>query len=246
MTAGVPRDMPDMYPWLPGSNKAILGDLGEHAVRLGSLLWYDRRGELVFADGFANGLAGYTIVTSGTGASVKVGCLHTGSSGYNARLTTGDASGNDALVDKWCTPLLNNRLGAEANFCIETEFLTIRLLISDYDTDASADWGIALRRSDNKLCYQNATEVLIAFADIPVPISTYGVNHTLKFVVNRLERTYDRVLYDDNEYSLAGIAGRVAGAASTRSVGLKVTITGNGGGNRRMLLNHLILTDNEP
>ncbi|GAG01299.1 unnamed protein product, partial [marine sediment metagenome] len=65
-------DMPDDYKWLPGSTRFPLSDIGELAVRLGSLCSYDRRGEVIFIDDFGHGVNGYVLSHVGTGGKILV------------------------------------------------------------------------------------------------------------------------------------------------------------------------------
>ena len=48
-------------------------DLGELAARLGSIVSHDRRGDVIWLDGFEDGLDKWQPTTSGSGAAVDLG-----------------------------------------------------------------------------------------------------------------------------------------------------------------------------
>lgn len=241
-----PSDMPDDYDWLPGSARFPLSDMGELAVRLGSLVSYDRRGEVVFADGFDLGLSPYAASTSGVGAKILIGSIYAGPSGYNCRMTPGTAVDKYALLFRSGTPLIVDNLGLELSFNVSTPFKALGITIHDYSGTIKTDYSLAIACATNELSYESTGPTDIPFAIIPPPIDGAGVPHTLKMVIARAKSCYLRVLYDDNFYDLSNCPAWIAPQISTRSIQFTCWITSDGVANRLMLANHIILTANEP
>ena len=72
----------------------------ELAARLGSPVRHDRRGQLIYANSFDNGLGNIQSSVYGTGAEVALAPDNTEIGGYSLRLTAGSSSGGMARV--WC------------------------------------------------------------------------------------------------------------------------------------------------
>ena len=72
----------------------------ELAARLGSPVRHDRRGQLIYANSFDNGLGNIQYSVYGTGAGVALAPDNTEIGGYSLKLTAGSSSGGMAQV--WC------------------------------------------------------------------------------------------------------------------------------------------------
>ncbi len=196
-------DLPDWSKYQPGSVRFALEDLGEHAVRLGSQVSFDRRGEVLWQDHIAYGLAPYETLTSGTGASVKVSSDYTLQSGYALKLTGGSDSDRNANVYKFFNLPDVTRWGAEVAFAFLTDYDVFRLFLRYYDGVKFYQASAYLDFTNGEIQIRVPTLGNIKIDDLENTYRQGGIFHTLKLVGDFETNKYVRLIYDNTEYDLS-------------------------------------------
>ena len=240
------RDLPDNYPWMPGSSRYPMPDMGELAARLGSPVIYDRRGEVVWLDIFNNGLANWLVVESGTGASVKITATDTDLGPYAAKLTGGsDGAREAALIRRFPITSLH-KVGFEVSvYYTSTSFDYIQMDLIRYDGTNQHEATIRISTPATQE-YRDSAAALIGFATKDVLASTKPIYHNLKLVVDMDNDEYVRFLYDDVEYDLSGIAIRVQASAAQAQHYAQFSVHSDSGQNDIVQVGRVIITGNEP
>ena len=244
--------------WVRGSSLDINKpsndiSLSEHAVRLGSVKSIDRRGEMVFMEGFENNLGNISITNTASGSAAI--STNKSKSGECSLMYKGPAS-NDESVISIIPPYVNvNRNGFEVAFnpspLVTSTFIITRyqgaflysaqIKVANNGAAPPANlWDISL--------YDN-TGSWKAIASVP---ANSGFN-ILKLVVDftRISSTcyYSRLIFNGTNYDLSQnpVFSDVIVGNSANRVFLSIdALTRSAGASAIAYYDDVILTENEP
>lgn len=240
------KDLPDNYPWLPGSTRYPLADLGELAARLGSPVTYDRRGEVVWYDIFENSLSPWNTSALGTGAVVEAVTTDTDLEGKAAKLTGGSDGVRTATLTRRFSLTSLQKVGFEVSvYYTTTGFEHILLDVARYDS-VNLHWGAIRILGTNSQEYLDSDNNYTEFATETVWGSTAPIYHNLKLVVDMDNDEYVRFLYDETEYDLSSIAIRSQASAVEPQHVIQFTVKSADGQNDIVQVGRAIVTGNEP
>lgn len=196
-------DRPDWSKYLPGSERHSLEDLSELAVRLGSPVTYDRRGEVIWFDDCRYGLAPWRVGEVGDDAEVSVVVDQTDASPYAIKLTGGSSEGNTVAIYKDYTKEVLNRVGVEFSFIALSIFDLIYLNILAKDGELT-QWGqVRLTYSTGTWAYIDNNSKYQDIASPGIVVGSWEFYHRIKLVIDLPENKYVRFQYDNNEYDLS-------------------------------------------
>ncbi len=239
-------DLPDNYPWLPGSERFPLGDLGEHAVRLGSPMRFDRRGEVLWYDIFEYGLAPYRTVVNGAGSSVKLSTANTFMSAGAALLTAGSDGLKAAELQKSIQPAVLGRWGFELAIAFLSDWDYLDIIFSIRDGTTLSIPHIRLSLTDAELQYRDENFAYQEIATIGSMTTTPPTYRLLKFVFDVLTGEYAYLRFGPDEYDLEGKSFKQSASATAAQFYCLMRLGGRSGENDTAQIGHVIFTANEP
>jgi len=222
-----------------------LYDLGELAVRLGSIVSYDRRGNVLWLDDFEDGLIKWKELI-GVGVapwdSATTKARNGGKSAYTS--CSADTSPR-AELSKGLPWRVAGKFGLEVSFATGANESQPYVKFQVYDGTQLYDFQIRFSTTNSLIQYRDAdgnwqnlaTGVNILKGD------TYW--HTLKLVIDSNEGEYIRVLFDGQDYSMAGIAGAVSASSIAPYLLITLANTTVGGVDSEIYYDDCIITQNE-
>lgn len=240
------NDLPDNYPWLPGSERYPIADLGEHASRLGALHKFDRRGEVVFQSDMGHGLGPFSTATSGLDGVVKVVSDETYHGPYAIRLVAGSTVSHFARIFFYSAPVKTNQWGIEisADFGSHVESLEILMAYLDGTNInhaavkiVAADWSIQVEDHDDG--YQTVD----TFGFFGAAGASF---HTIKLVADFVNNKYVRLMIGSREFDLSAYDLVITGAPGEYNLYHRITHVGTDGENGEITIGHVLVTANEP
>jgi hypothetical protein len=246
MTIYLAQDMPDDYDWLPGSARFPLADMGELAVRLGSPVTFDRRGEVIWLDVGDKGLAPYAVGGGGTGNMVKVKSIYTLHGHYTLQLTAGSDGIWNSNIGKMMSNISMRRAGLEAAYCLLTpcQYFTIHLL--RYTGAQLQQGSLRANYTLQELQYFGDDGNYHTIAPIDLGADPYGLYHHSKLTVDYDAGYYKWALFDEAEYDLSAYPLYEFPDLAVAHYWIAVTLVGRNTFNDTALIGHVILTGNEP
>jgi len=223
-----------------------LTDLAELAARLGSIDTFDRRGDVVWLGGFEHGLNKWGSLVSGTGAAVGVSAARSRNGQFSALLTAGsDASRRAEIAREIALPVLSV-LGCEVSFSLGSAIDLLDLVVDVFDGTNQVEYYVWWDADAETLNYLDVNGDVVVLATGVDPWKSQTLFHTLKLVVDSSAAQWVRLILDDQQYSLAGVAGWVIGPGTDRRLRLTVRLWGHAGDNDTLYVDDPIITQNEP
>ena len=98
-----------------------LADLGELAVRLGSIITFDRRGDIVWFDDFEGDVFKWERDPSGVDAAIIVSPEAARNGAFSAKLTTGNLADDHATILHHLPYPVTSRVGFEISFTVNNQ-----------------------------------------------------------------------------------------------------------------------------
>lgn len=239
-------DTPDYHKYLPNSIRLSLQDMGELAARLGSIVTYDRRGEVVWFDNFSHGISKYTILLSGTDSSAVLGVVRTGRSGYNMKQVIGTTGNKYVQCYTNVTLLELSKIGMEiaAYFTINPSHFIMG--IYHFDGSKRHTYFVKIDTQNKKLYVQNSAGTYIEVSTIPRIDNPDGTIHNFKIIIDTDNQVYVRMQINSLSYDLTVYSHKEDNDSSAPGIMVYFATFGTGGPSEVGTINHVILTSNEP
>lgn len=242
----MPKGAQDWSLYRRDSTTYSLQDLAELAARLGSIVTFDRRGDVIHIETFDHGYSMWIPGIDGAGGNTGLNTSYFLSDGVSLALTAGSDEGRYTLVyDSHPYPGLN-RMGLEIRFTLAAETRRFRASLNIYD-------GTLLHRA--RVSYYPATETL-SYEDVngdEQPIATdltLIANprhfHVLKFVTDLATRSYTRAILNDTEYPLDNPTYATSPSALDAILQTVFAVYATSGNNPTIYIDNAIVTQDEP
>lgn len=239
-------DMPDDYPWLPGSTRYPLADLGELAARMGSLVTYDRRGEVIWATDMRQGLSGWATGGAGTGNKVILTADYSMYGGFTLALVGGSDSTRLAEAIRYFSPATLGKAGLEIAVAFTNTFSLFYVQLQRFDGSTRYLAQFKLDLIFDRITVRTDTSSDQKIDDLNDPVSAYGYHHNIKLVADFENNTYIRLLYDQTEYDLSAYNLYEENAVDVAQHRMNIYHHSSAGDNDVAYVDRVILSANEP
>lgn len=223
-----------------------LTDLGELAARLGSIVTYDRRGDVVWFDDFEGGIGKYFTGSTGNNSAIIASGATARSGAFCAKLTPGDAAGNQQYFAAYFPYPVLSKLGFELHFTAVEDMYPYDMTLGLF-TGATEYWGqIRWNVNTQALQYLDSNSVWQTFATNKKAHYNQWLFHALKLVIDFKENTYTRLILNESEYDLSAYSLPGGGVTTTAPHFYIVYRAYNGaGGALSQYIDDVIITQNE-
>jgi hypothetical protein len=240
------KGQPDFGALAPTETIAGLSDMGELAARLGSVVIFDRRGNVIAIDYFDSGIeqwhkygdAGYSVDWDGNYAK---------SGAFSCKLTTGPVAGNTVTIERYISVPVLSSLGMEVSFSYLKNWRYLNLEMQILDGIYAYLARIRLDYVNNKLQYFDSAA---HYQDIPGGSYICGEVpnefDTLKFVADFTTAKYKRLISNNREFDLSEIDIRKYGQVETPLMYCSAVLTTNAAEAAIGYIDDIIITQNEP
>lgn len=223
-----------------------LTDLAELAARLGSIVTFDRRGDVIFLEDFESGLHKWSTLISGTGATVDLSSNRARTGRYSAHLVAGSSSSRFAEMMHYLPFPVLSSFGLECGFQLGGADDNLNLRLRLFDGANLREYQVRYVSVPQSLQYLDSTGSFVTFA---IPDQLMGQStlfFVAKLVIDATAGEYLRFILDQRSYPLAGIAAQTIASADYPHLEARLRNTGFAGFNNEMFIDTVILTQNEP
>jgi hypothetical protein len=223
-----------------------LTDLAELAARLGSIVRYDRRGDIISLEDFSHGLNKWALTGSGADHAEDLSAAAARSGTFSLRLAAGSTLGRYAQASHSAPIPVASALGAEFSFTVDDNTDTWRLELF-YD-NGTTRWVMAAQ-------YVHVPSPLLrlwtpsGFVTVATPAAlTAGTVpfNTLKLVGDPTTSLYKRLLLNDIAVDASSYTIPTQASIEPHLMAVRITHYGQAGGTTGGYVDEVILTQNEP
>lgn len=221
-------------------------DLSELAVRLGSEVFFDRRGDVFLIDSFENGLGKWELGGGGDGNKQLITAERARSGGYSVKLIGGS-------TDSWLARMYNyfpypvlSKWGAEVHFSIGPGIDKVYFIIRQETGTHAKLASILYDRENEKLQYQVGED---DYQDIKTSFLLYEntyLFHVFKLVADLENFKYQRLIVNDVEYDLSAYDMYSFGNVVTKHLEVQILLYSRDLNNDYIYVDNIIITQNEP
>lgn len=242
----MPRGQPDFGMYAAKEVASSVSDMGEVAARLGSIVIYDKRGDVVDFDNFEEPVLKWSHASGyGTGyARFTSSSVKSASQAVLLGVDTGTYS--DYKMYKYRSILASDRLGAEISFSKMPTNHLFRLQMIKYDGTTAHQATIVL---DSVLKKIYALTPSGGEEDIVTGIVLYSGNfvfYTLKLVVDFSTDKFVRLMFAQTEYDISSYSLRTSSDTTSPMLEEWLQLTSKGSDAGEVTLDDYILTQAEP
>lgn len=221
-------------------------DLGELAVRLGSIDFFERRGDVLCLDGFEEGLGQWRQSISGMGAKVGLSNLYPKSGAFNALLIGGSTSSRSAIIWRRMALPAPLRLGFEFSFTISID---TEIICASLATSTGLQWQrykLRYHHVDGKLQVWDSD---CTWKDVIASVTldwTTGLYHVIKIAVDPTIPCYERVLLDSDLIDISDYHPEIEAVVTPPKLHVGVEVYSVVGENAWAHIDNVIVTQDEP
>jgi len=180
-----------------------LTDLGELAARLGSIDTHDRRGDVIWMDGFENGIAKWGSSLIGVGASFAASVARARNGSTSGLLKPGNGINDTSQIFHRGPIPVYSRLGFELSVSRPAEEMILSWGIDVYDGTNLMRCQVLWRSDTDVLQYADGALGATNFATGIDLLADASLFHTGKLVVNPTSQRYQRFTLNGTTYDLS-------------------------------------------
>jgi hypothetical protein len=237
---------PDWWGTEPTATTHKVSDMGELAARLGSIVTFDRRGDVVWLSGFENGLAEFTKVRISDESNRNISTEAAYMGAYSLKLIIGSNTGDMSGIEKWLAYPALSKFGGEFAFTWHTDLDYLDVFFYFYDGINRTEFTIRFSDTNKKIYYLDSGGNLAEIDNLPAWVTTKEEFEVAKLVVDLEAGEYVRLILNNISYPLTGILGKVTSVAVRPMLIFAVRAYGPGATTPTIYLDNLIITQNEP
>jgi len=223
-----------------------LKDVGEAAVRLGSINSFDRRGAVLFLDDFEQGLGKWYLVPLGTGAEIKLITDYVKSGAYAAKILTSATNDQSSAMYHYMSARVLTKIGFELSFSSPTDDFWIDFGCGIYDGSYRASPRIRYVTADDQFYYRDENFVLQPISPTYAMYHRTYYFHTVKFVFDFKEGKYVRLLADNLSWDLSAYKFQKTADTSPPFMSCSILAATQSAKQIEIRVDDVIITLNEP
>lgn len=233
----------------PGPLKTVytLEDMAELAARLGSIVTFDRRGNVLFLENFDGSLAKCYHGSDGVGGSVSISNEKARHGNFSCKLVTGNVTDDEAWVGALLAYPALSRMGMEAAWALPTN-CNVKAIFLFFDiTDETEIWHASVKyvTANNTWYYWYEDDWVALTPTIEYYQGGTQFNHT-KIVADFLNKKYIRLIANDLVYDLSGKALSTGAIVYPPIMEAEVCISTKSDAIATAYADSIIVTQNEP
>lgn len=240
------RGHSDWGAMAPVETVAPIADLGEAVVRLGGISSLDRRGNVLWWDGFEDGIGKWTGVGGPIGGSVELSAAVVRNGGFACLIVPGSWAAGGSQLYRWMPLLVESKVGGEISFTVASTLAFWYNTLQFHD-GVNRYWFTAKYDHQAGVLYVQTTGGALYEVASGLEVPNIAAQfHTIKLVVDLVEKKYVRLLLDEKEYSLSGVPPEIVALTAYKGLYLLLQADAVSGYNPSIYADDYLLTQNEP
>lgn len=220
-------------------------DDAELAARLGSIVNFDRAGNVVWLDDFEAPTLKWDTSSSQNEGAVTLSALYPFLGSQCVKFYTTNNAASHAYMERTIHFPQNVNLGFQYNFTTPTNKGTIETYIKVYTGSWDYEFGFNYNTSDDKLyIYSIHGEYNELVDTVSLKVGAYTYN-TIKLVIDLTEGSYRRLLLNNHTYPLTTSYGTSSADSTDAYILVRTRLIGHATGVNTFYLDNYVVTQNE-
>ena len=218
----------------------------ELAVRLDSTVNFDRLGNVLWKDDFEGSNLNWTVSSTGGAGTAALDTAEVLNGLKSCKVVTPGGNQNNTAIQKGFAYPRSSQIGVEVSFMPDSDLLWIELRVYVYD---GAEIYQAFFRVYTKETYVSLFVHDLNWVNLTPSNEVYigGKSwHKMKMVIDYVDKTNVRVLYDNQVYDTSAYTLRHYVSGSNPHIWVEVVCVCDSGGASTTYLDNFVLTQNEP
>jgi len=237
---------PDWGIGAPKRTVYALQDVAELAARLGSIVTFDRRGDVIWIDDFEDNINKWALHYTGTGSSIALSTDTARNGAQAAKLIYGDAVGDVARITRYLPLPVLSKIGFEISFTAHATqgivYLNIRLRTGEEEIEGA----VRYRFAEDDYQYYDSTGAWRTFTTYPWIYPQIGLFHTWKLVIDPIGYRYVRLIVNNVVHDMSALPLRVVDSALSPQLRVRLQYENTATGNVAYYVDDAVVTQNEP
>lgn len=236
---------PDWWGAMPGETVYGSTDIAELAVRLGSNVKYDRRGNVIFTDSFAQGLSGWSTGGSEAACRAYPVTFPQRYSGMGMMIHVAGAGNEWTDLGRSVQMPVLGAIGLEFSWCTDAELADWEAYFDLHTGTHLCYYGCRYYASDKILRVRTQTgwDQVAVTDGVREDFETFN---TTKMVVDILNGEYVRILFNDAVYLPVGKAPKCDADVDIPRLKVRFLVHNETGATCDVVIDDVIVTQNEP
>ncbi len=236
---------PDYGVGAPKATIYSLQDMAELAVRLGSIVSFDRRGDVIWLDDFEDGIIKWQAFLGGVGSAIASDTTMARNGAKSAKLTTAALADDNVHLTKYMVYPVLSSMGFEISWSTVESTWEIDLMIGIWDGTTAYSGMVEIDQEDGVLRVWGDDGLPHTFGTISYYL-TYHMWHTAKVVIDAVAKKYKRFILDSVEYDLSDYAVGGSALVAPKRMTVDALFRTRAAAAKSLYLDDAIVTQNEP
>lgn len=237
---------PDWGGSNPKSTTYKLDDHAELAARLGSIVSFERRGDVLWMNDFSEGGQPYFVFGIGIGREVYLSCAGALSGGLCLNIKTGDLGGDYEGISQYSFFPVEGGIGHEIWFTGKANLSDVIVGNLIYTGTNLEDYRVRYNYVTGKLYVWDTGGVYQEIGTPGVYVNGYGAFNPIKMVFNILTHKYTRILFGSRVYDASKYGPEITLSGFNRCMLSQVTVVAAAAMSVMVSVDNWIMTQNEP
>lgn len=242
----MPHGGPDWGTVGPLGTIFTVEDMAELAVRLGSPVSFDRRGNVMWYDDFEHSLNKWEITLAGAGGSAAITNERARTGAVSCKIITGNSDGDEAICHHYEMYPVLSRIGFEISLLTAARKACFALTILLADGTFIHTAAIRYDFETQDWYYYDSTGLWVSLSSIAKLTEHSYIFNTLKLVIDPNTQKYVRLIANNVSQDISSLSYyRYHYPLSSRLI-VYVTFYPKEDASKTIYLDDVILTQNEP
>ena len=221
-------------------------DNSELAARLGSVVTFDRRGNVIFIDDFEADTLKWKTGGAGTDNAVALDTTWAKTGNKSCKLTAGKGVGGQAYIYRYFGVPITGKIGLEHSFTLNASTSRVLTELRHFTGTKYYTGYIRYTLPDGTLEVYDGAAGFITIEDDYYLESANDTFHTLKLVVDTDTKKYIRLLINNTTWLLSDYSLKQENDNTKTSMYAAIVHTQDTAAAKSIWVDDVILTQNEP
>lgn len=222
-----------------------IDDMAELAVRLGSIVSFDRRGDVYWFYGFNEGIGDFVQTKVGANSNVELVSTMYEHPPFSCRVKVSASVGGYCSIKRRLAIPKTTNIGAQASLRISAATKDIRIYLVSSNGTNRYESVVALKPLDQKIQIYDGS---LGWVDVATNLPAYtNISHFvhMKVVMNIDTNKYVRVMLDNTEYDVSTNVTKTVADTTARSIFTEIMNVTNESTIDSVFVDNIIVTVNE-